>query len=150
MNTTFGSTESLLRWSHQKRDPLAARIVALFLFRQYAFCICKSCMLCARQSKNNNLSMWKYFICPLCPACVGVHVLISIECDRCSAGLLCTVIEELHFQLIFWGSHSYWLLGWVSLFTPKEMINQERPSDYHWASSQILQNHIHFNFVLEP
>lgn len=32
MNTTFGFTESLLRWSHQERDPLAPGIVVLFFF----------------------------------------------------------------------------------------------------------------------
>lgn len=68
---------------------------------------------------------------PLCCMCRSPSVHFNSKCDRCSAGIIVHIDRGIAFAAYLPSSHSYWLLGQVSCFTPKGMINQERPGDYH-------------------
>lgn len=90
------------------------------------------------------------YLPPLSCMCGSPSVHFNSKRDGCSAGIIVHGDRGIAFPAYLPSSHSYWLLGQVSCLTPKEVINQERHGDYHWASSQMLKTHIHFNFVLRP
>lgn len=75
---------------------------------------------------------------PLCAACVGVHLFISIAAVIDAApGLLYTVTEELHFQLIFPVAIHIGYLAKYLASHPGKWLTRRGPNDYRWASSQI-------------
>lgn len=68
----------------------------IFLKLMPLFNVCKSFILCIPIVNK------KCFVCPLCAACVGFHLFISIaSVIDAVLGLLCTLTEGLHLQLIF-------------------------------------------------
>lgn len=75
------------------------------------------------------------YLSPLCCLCGSPSVHFN------SVGIIVHSDRGTTFPAYLPTSHSYCLLGQVSCFTPKEMINQKRPKDYQWASSQISQTY---------
>lgn len=66
------------------------------------------------------------YLSPLCCMCGSPSVHFNSSRDRCSAGIIVHSNRRTAFPAYLPSSHSYWLLGQVSCFTPREMINQER------------------------
>lgn len=79
------------------------------------------------------------YLSPLCFICASPSVHFNSRHDRCSAQIIVHSGRGTAYPAYLPSSHSHCLLGQVSCLTPKEMINRERPSNYHWASSQTLK-----------